>query len=64
VPDAPDVAGDVGVITEFNAKLKKGSGVALGRCRAKKFLWNRVVTYDDGSKESDTLEQKCKRKKR
>ena len=64
VPDAPDVAGDVGVITEFNAKLKKGSGVALGRCKAKKFLWNRAVTYDDGSKESDTREPKCKRKKR
>lgn len=64
VPDAPDVAGDTGKITSFNAKIKKKTGVALGRCKAKKFLWNRIVTYDDGTKENVTLEQKCKRKKR
>jgi hypothetical protein len=62
VPDAPDVAGDTGKITSFNAKLTKKSGVALGRCKAKSFLWNRIVTYDDGTKENVTLKQKCKRK--
>ncbi|MQA73612.1 MAG: hypothetical protein GEU88_04545 [Solirubrobacterales bacterium] len=62
VPDAPDVAGDTGMITEFNASLDKKSGVATARCKSKKFLWKRTVTYDDGSKESVTLSQKCKRK--
>jgi hypothetical protein len=64
VDDAPDVAGDTGKITAFNAELFKSSKVALGRCKAKKFLWNREVTYDDGTKENVTLEQKCKRKKK
>jgi hypothetical protein len=62
VDDAPDVAGDAGKITEFNSTIKKKSGVALGRCKAKKFLWNRIVTYDDGTKENVTLQEKCKRK--
>jgi len=62
VPDAPDVAGDTGKITSFNASIDKKTKVANARCRAKKFLWNRVVTYDDGTKENVTLEQKCKRK--
>lgn len=64
VDDAPDVAGDAGRITAFNATINKKSKVATARCKAKKFLWNRVVTYDDGSEEEITLEQKCKRKKR
>ncbi|MCD6015758.1 MAG: hypothetical protein K0R88_1842 [Solirubrobacterales bacterium] len=62
VDDAPDVAGDTGKITAFNAKLSKKSKVATARCKSKKFLWNREVTYDDGTKEDVTLEQKCKRK--
>jgi hypothetical protein len=64
VDDAPDVAGDTGRITAFNAKITKKSKVATARCKAKKFLWNRVVTYDDGTTEEVTLEQKCKRKRR
>jgi hypothetical protein len=63
VDDAPDVAGDTGKITAFNAELFKKSKVATARCKAKNFLWNREVTYDDGTKESVTLQQKCKRKK-
>ena len=38
VDDAPDVAGDTGKITAFNADFKK-SKVATARCKAKKFLW-------------------------
>ena len=64
VPDAPDVAGDAGKITKFNAPIDKGSGVVTARCKAKKFLWQRVVTYDDGTKETAELSQKCKRKKK
>ncbi len=62
VEDSPDVAGDAGKITLFDAKLSKKSGVALGVCKAKKFLWKRTVTYDDGSTETAQLKQKCKRK--
>lgn len=64
VDDAPDVAGDTGKITLFNASLFKSSKVATARCKAKKFLWHRVVTYDDGTSATVTLEQKCKRKKK
>ena len=62
VDDAPDVAGDAGRITSFNTSVEKKTGVALARCKAKKFLWNRIVTYDDGTKENVTLQEKCKRK--
>jgi hypothetical protein len=64
VDDAPDVAGDAGKITSFNASLSKKSKVATARCKAKKFLWNREVTYDNGEQESVTVEQKCKKKKK
>jgi hypothetical protein len=64
VPDAPDVAGDAGKITKFNATISKSSGMALARCKDKKFLIQRTVTYDDGSKETVTDVQKCKRKKK
>jgi hypothetical protein len=63
VPDAPDVADDTGKITKFNATIEKGSGVVTARCKAKTFLWQRIVTYDDGSKETAELSQPCKRKK-
>ena len=62
VPDAPDAAGDVAMITKFNAKIERSSKVVRGRCKAKKFLFERVVTYDDGTKDQDTLAQKCTRK--
>lgn len=64
VADAPDVAGDTGKITAFNATLFKSSKVATARCKSKKFLWHRKVTYDDTTSEEVTLEQKCKRKKK
>jgi hypothetical protein len=64
VDDAPDVAGDAGKITSFNATLFKKSKVATARCKSKTNYWHREVTYDDGTTETDTLTQKCKRKKK
>lgn len=63
VEDAPDVAGDTGMITRFGATIKRSSGVALARCKDKKFHTRRTVTYDDGSQDVATDTQKCKRKK-
>jgi hypothetical protein len=63
VPDAPDVAGDAGKITSFNAKISKKSKVVTARCKSKKIPFQRVVTYDDGTKETVSIQQKCKRKK-
>lgn len=62
VSDAPDAGGDAFLITKFNATVKKTSKVATARCKAKKFLWLRKVTYDDGSTETVQLSQPCKRK--
>lgn len=62
VADAPDAGGDAFMITKFNATVKKSSKVATARCKAKKFLWLRKVTYDDGSSETVQLSQPCKRK--
>lgn len=62
VPNAPETG--AGMITEFNATISKSSKAVLGRCKAKKFLWQRKVTYNDGSTATTpTLQQKCKRKK-
>jgi hypothetical protein len=63
VEDAPDVAGDTGMITRFGATIKRSAGVALARCKDKKFLTRRTVTYDDGTKDVATEKQKCKPKK-
>jgi hypothetical protein len=60
VPNSP-VTGS-GMITEFNATISKKSGAVLARCKAKKFLWQRKVTYTDGSTETAELSQPCKRK--
>ncbi len=63
VPDAPDVAGDTGMITRFGATITKKSGLAVARCKDKLFQIQRTVTYDDGSKETATDSQKCKRRR-
>jgi hypothetical protein len=63
VADAPDVAGDTGMITRFNATISRSAGVALARCKDKEFLIRRTVTYDDGSKDVATDSQRCKQKK-
>jgi hypothetical protein len=62
VPDAPDVAGDAGMITSFGTGVSKGSKVFTARCKSKKINFLRKVTYDDGSSETATTSQKCKRK--
>jgi hypothetical protein len=61
VPNAPETGS--GMITEFNATIDKKSKAVLARCKAKKFLWQRQVTYGDGSSAVADLSQKCKRKK-
>ncbi|MQA73611.1 MAG: hypothetical protein GEU88_04540 [Solirubrobacterales bacterium] len=63
VPDAPDVAGDTGMITRFGATISRKSGTSLARCKDKKFLIRRTVTFDDGSKSVAKDSSKCKRKK-
>jgi hypothetical protein len=62
VPEAPETAALM--ITQFDANITKSSGVVRARCKAKKFLWKREVTYTDGSTDTATLSQKCKRKKK
>jgi hypothetical protein len=51
------------MITQFDTDIKKKSGVVRARCKAKKFLWKRVTTYDDGTKDTSRLSKKCKRKR-
>jgi hypothetical protein len=63
VEDAPDAGGDAFMITKFNATIFKSSGVSLARCTDKKFVIQRTVTYDDGSQETVTDSERCKRKK-
>ncbi len=64
VPNAPDLGDDAFMLTSFNSKLSKASGVVTARCKAKKFTAKRTVTYDDGSQETATATQKCKRRSR
>lgn len=64
VPDAPDVADDSGKITKFEATITKASRVVLARCKDKTQTFQREVTYDDGTKESVQITDKCKRKSR
>jgi hypothetical protein len=61
VPNSP-VTGS-GMITEFNATITKKSKAVLARCKSKKFVFQRKVTYTDGSSETAELTQKCKQKK-
>ena len=60
VPNAPETGS--GMITEFNATISKKSKLILGRCKAKSFLFQRKVTYADGSTDTADLSQPCKRK--
>lgn len=64
VDDAPDAGNDAFAITSFNATITKESGAVTARCKAKKFLFKREVTYDDGSTEMVDISQKCKKKKK
>lgn len=65
VPDAPDVAGDLGALVAFEATIKKGS-VVKARCkdRNRKFNARALFVYDDGSQDTATSTSKCKRKRK
>lgn len=60
VPAAPETA--FLKITEFNATVKKSTGVATARCKSKNMDFLREVTYTDGSSETAELSTKCKRR--
>jgi hypothetical protein len=62
VPNAPETGALM--ITKFNATLGKKTGVVTARCKSKKIDFLRTVTYKDGSSETASLKQKCKRKKK
>jgi hypothetical protein len=61
VPDAPDLAGDVGALTAFQATLNKG---VKATCKDKKIKTHAEFTYDDGSKDSADASISCKQKKK
>ena len=63
VPDAPDLGGDAFMLTRFDSTISKASKVVTARCKASKFLFHNVVTYDDGTKDTADLTQKCTVKK-
>lgn len=62
VPVAPETGALM--ITKFNATVEKRTKTVTARCKPKKFKALREVTYKDGSSETATLTQKCKRKKK
>lgn len=61
VPAAPETGALL--ITRFEATIAKDTKVATARCKAKKFLYLRRVTYKDGTSEEVKLSQPCKQKK-
>lgn len=61
VPNSPETGS--GMITKFNATINRGTGVAQARCRAKRFFWQRTVTYNDGSSETVRRSQRCKKRR-
>jgi hypothetical protein len=63
VNDVSDVQSDLGGLYFFNATIKKGKYIQA-RCKAKKMLWRATWVYDDGTSDTDTFSQKCKRKKK
>jgi hypothetical protein len=63
VPDVSDVNSDLGGLYFFNATIKKGKYVSA-RCKSKNMKFQSTWVYDDGSSDTDTTSQKCKRKKK
>jgi hypothetical protein len=61
VPAAPETGGLM--ITKFNATIEKSSKSVLTYCKAKSFLWQRQVTYKDGSSETAEVSEACTAKK-
>lgn len=62
VPNAPDLAGDAFMLTLFNSTITRGSKTVLGRCKSKTNVFQNTTTYDDGTKDSATIQTKCKQK--
>jgi len=63
VPDAPDVAGDLGGLVLFNATIKRASKVVKARCgNPKKFFWRAQWVYDDASSETHQISKPCVRR--
>jgi hypothetical protein len=62
VDDVSDVQSDLGGLYFFNAKIKKGKYIQA-RCKSKKMPFKGTWVYDDGTSDTDTFKQKCKRKK-
>jgi hypothetical protein len=60
VPHAPETGALM--ITSFGTTVFK-TGAVLARCKSGKFLWQRQTTYNDGSMDTATTEQKCTPKK-
>jgi hypothetical protein len=60
VPNAPDVAGDAGALTAFEATLKKSQTRAT--CKDKKIKTHAEFVYDDGTKDTADAKIKCKKK--
>ena len=50
------------MITHFDATISKSSKVATANCQSKTIPFLRKVTYKDGTSETVSLKQKCKRK--
>lgn len=61
VPHAPETGGLM--ITKFNATISKSSKAILGRCKTKMNVYQRKVTYADGSSETVETSHPCKQKK-
>lgn len=58
--DVPLVAGGLGALTEFQAKVNRKSYVQA-RCKSKTMPFKGVFTYTDADKETATDSHKCKR---
>jgi hypothetical protein len=62
VPNAPETGSFM--IQQFDTEISKKSGVVRARCKSKKFFWKREATYTDGTTDTATHSQKCKKKKK
>jgi hypothetical protein len=60
IPNVPESG--VFLVTEFTFTIERATKSVLARCMAKKFPFQRTVTFADGSSEVATLSQPCKRR--
>lgn len=59
VPDAPDVAGDAGALTLFNAIISRKYVKARCKDRNKTLNVKALFVYDDGSSDRTSSKQRC-----